>query len=336
MEGSKQCPECKCTDVPINAEICPFCGYSFGGQTEAKPAGTGKQTEAQPTKTEKKPETPEFVQITDQEPAKTKTEEGDKSTVSEGTAGPVSTDYTTYKKKGRKKQADSSDAQEEKGTKTAMGWLAAALVVAVLFLARQYLYQRIYVLGRFEYLVWSCIAGGVMNGFLHVCCYANEKGSRRAGVLGFVFGAVCLLFLYIRLFQENLGMTFKAAFFAACTNVFSRYGRAVLTSMAIYVICWLTAAKLVKNKKSAAVFCLTAAEFILLPYLASWILYQARPGIIPWQLAVSCIAMLVTDFLLYRIKAWLAVKPRRLFWIIYFIIIAVALVFLYASRSMLG
>lgn len=37
MKGSKQCPQCECTDVPVNAEVCPFCGYEFVKPTVAEP-----------------------------------------------------------------------------------------------------------------------------------------------------------------------------------------------------------------------------------------------------------------------------------------------------------
>lgn len=333
MEGSKQCPECKCTDVPINAEICPFCGYSFGGQTEAKPAGTGKQTEAQPTKTEKKPETTGFVTDTNKEPAIPKTKEEVKPFVSEGSAmetgmtGPVSTDYTTYKKKGGRKQADSSTSQEGQGARAAIGWLAAALVVAVLLITTYCLNQMV---NRFParattYVRWSCILGGMMDGFLHVCCYANERGSRRAGILGIIFGAIGL----VGLMAFDGGGQFIGLYM-------SKYSlRGNIIRLVIYAVCWLTAAKLAKNRKNAFVFCLTGAELILLPYLASWLMYQVKPQIIGWPFAVSCAAMLITDFLLYRIKAWLALKPRKLFWVLYVIVMIVALVSLYDSRRLL-
>lgn len=331
MEGSKQCPECKCTDVPINAEICPFCGYSFGGQTEAKPAGTGKQTEAQPTKTEKKPETTGFVMDTNKEPAIPKTKEEVKPSVSEGSAvetgmtGPVSTDYTTYKKKGGRKQADSRTSQEGQGAKTAVGWLAAALVVAVLLMTNYCMNQMMIRNPRAEYLTWSYILSGMMTGFLHVCCYANEKGSRWAGFLGIISGAIGLLLL--------MAYNDQGQFMGLAVSKDTLRGNII--RLVIYGVCWLTAAKLAHDKKNAFVFSLIAAEFILFPYLVNWLLYRAKPQIIGWPFATFCGAMLITEFLLYRIKAWLALKPRKLFWVLYVIVMIVALVSLYDSRRLL-
>lgn len=48
MEGFKQCPDCQCTDVPINAEICPFCGHSFGKLQKAGSAGGQNQLKKKP------------------------------------------------------------------------------------------------------------------------------------------------------------------------------------------------------------------------------------------------------------------------------------------------
>lgn len=336
MEGSKQCPECKCTDVPINAEICPFCGYSFGGQTEAKPAGTGKQTEAQPTKTEKKPETTGFVMDTNKEPAIPKTKEEVKPPVSEdsavetGTAGPVSTDYTTYKKKGGRKQADSRTSQKGQGAKAAIGWLAAGLIVAVLLMTNYSLSQMMSQNPRMEYLAWLSITGGMMTGFLHVCCYTNEKGSRGAGALGIIAGAAGLLVLLAHMFSVNWGSS--AGWFGSVPSQSILRGNII--RLVNYALCWLIAAKLAHNKKSVPVFCLTAAELVLFPYLANWIMYRTRPQL-SWTFAAYCAAMLLTDFLLHCIRAWLAVKPRKLFWILYVIVMLVALVSIYESRYML-
>lgn len=62
MEGLKQCPECKCTDVPMSAEVCPFCGHSFEKRSTVKPAET---------KPKRPPETAKVVMATNEEPKKT-------------------------------------------------------------------------------------------------------------------------------------------------------------------------------------------------------------------------------------------------------------------------
>lgn len=38
MAEMKQCPECECADVPINAKICPFCGHPFEMWQKDSPA----------------------------------------------------------------------------------------------------------------------------------------------------------------------------------------------------------------------------------------------------------------------------------------------------------
>lgn len=37
MDGMKQCPNCDCMDVPIYAEICPFCGHPFELRQKERP-----------------------------------------------------------------------------------------------------------------------------------------------------------------------------------------------------------------------------------------------------------------------------------------------------------
>ncbi len=328
MKGSKQCPQCECTDVPVNAEVCPFCGYEFVKPTVAEPKVKQKKPAVKLAE-EKKPT--EVKGISKGEKEGTGQETGSQSIVAEGTAIPESTEYRTYQKKGIIKQTAAGTAPQEQGKKAAIGWLAAALVVAVLFLTCQYLAKMMTLSIRMEYLVWSCIAGGVLYGFLHVCCYANEKGSRGAGILGIVLGFGGMLYLCAQALREAYGLPLSNAF----GNAYSLYGRRFLISIIIYVICWFTAAKLTKNSKRYIAFCLTAAELVLLPYLGNWMLYQARPQIINWQFAATCAAMLVTDFLLFRIKAWLAVKPRKLFWVAYAIIMFGTLVAIYSFRHML-
>lgn len=324
MEGYKQCPnpECRCIDVPVDAVQCPFCGYEFVKQTAAEPKGKQNKPVVKPVE-EKPPEITgsfegkreETVQKTESQPV-----------VTGGTMMPESTDYKAYKKKGIMKQPVAGTAPQEKGGKAAIAWLAAALAVAVLLLVEEYLYRMVIYYSRMGYTLWSCIASGVMIGFLHVCCYANEKGSRRAGALGIIFGTIGVLWWLA--FDRN------GVFYGLDRSryILSRY----IIILVGYAVCWLIAAKLVKNKKNALVFCLTAAELMLFPFLANWLLYQVGLQTISWwQFAVSCVAMLVTDFLLYRIKSWLAQKPRKLFWVLYVIIMLGALVTIYNSRYIL-
>lgn len=328
MKGSKQCPQCECTDVPVNAEVCPFCGYEFVKPTVAEPKVEQKKPVVKLAE-EKNPT--EVTGISEGEKEGSDQETGSQSIVTEGAAIPESTEYKTYQKKGIIKQAAAGTAPQEQGRKAAIGWLAAALVVAVMLLTRQYLTKMMIRSTRIEYLVWFCIASGVLYGFLHVCCYANEKGSRRAGILGIVLGFGGMLYLCAQALRETYGGTLSHAF----RNAYSLYGRGFLISIIIYAICWFTAAKLTKNCKGFIAFSLTAAELVLLPYLANWMLYQVRPQIIIGEFAAICAVMLVTDFLLLRIKKWLAVKPRKLFWVAYAIIMFGTLVAIYNSRHML-
>lgn len=331
MEGYKQClnPECRCTDVPIDAKNCPFCGYIFVEKTET---GSAKKQNTAVVKEPEEKKLSEGTGISEMKVEGTSKETENQSSVTEGTTKPKPTEYTTYKKKGLKKQAVSGTAQKEQVGRGAIGWLAAALMVAVLYMANRFIYQMTIRSFRGEYLVWSCIVSGAMYGFLHACLFANEKGSRRAGVLGIVLGAVGLLCLMAYVLYDR-GLTLSQAFSYAFQG--SSLGRSVLISSIIYFVCWLTAAKLAKNSKGFIAFCLTAAELLLLPYLANWMLYQTRPQILNWQFAVLCAAMLVTDFLLFCIKTWLAVKLRKLFWVFYAIVIVVALVSMYGSRYLL-
>lgn len=315
MEGAKQCPECKCTDVPMGAEICPFCGYPLGRQAKAKPAGNGKRSEVESG--EMRPEPTEGSLSMNREPANPKTEEWDKSTVPESAAGPAATEHTTYNKKGRKKQADSGVAQQGQGWKTAVGWLAAGLTVAVLLIMDCCLNQLLNRYVNWVYLIGLYIVAGVMAGFLHFCCYVNEKGSRVAGALGIIAGSLSLLFL-LSYNTGSLGFALSISRYVLYRNIIR---------LAVYAMCWLTAARLAKNRKNALIFCLTAAELILLPYLAEELMYRMKFPISGVRLlAVSCAAMLLTDFLLYRIKAWLGQKPRKLFWVFYAIVMTVILV----------
>lgn len=276
-KGFMQCPRCKCTDVPIDVELCPFCGYEFVKQ--------------QP----------------------------------EGTEEPKPSNYKAYKKKGLKKQIVAENAPQEQGGKTAVGWLAAALVVAVLLMTSYCMNRMMIQNPRAEYLTWSYILSGAMTGFLHVCCYANEKGSRWAGFLGIISGAIGLVLL--------MAYNDSGQFIGLAVSKDTLRGNII--RLVIYGVCWLTAAKLAHDKKNAFVFSLIAAEFILFPYLVNWLLYRTKPQIIGWPFAIFCAAMLITDFLLYRIKAWLALKPRKLFWVFYVIVMIVALVSLYDSRRLL-
>lgn len=326
MKGSKQCPQCECTDVPVNAEVCPFCGYEFVKPTVAEPKVKQKKPVVRPAE-EKKPS--EATGISEGEKEGAVQETGSQSIVTEGTAIPESTEYTTYQKKGLRKKAVSGTVPQMQGGNAAVSWLAAALAVAVLFVAYQFFYPNVYMHARMEFLVWLRIVEGAMLGFLHVCCYANEKGSRRAaGILGIILGAGSLMLLSFLRLRERTDMAFLPYATLYFSNHYSVF-RSVLVLIAVYAICWLTAAKLAKNRKSKVMFCVTAAELFLLPCLADWITYHS---LFYRQLAVSCVAMLVTDFLLYRIRPWLAVKTRWLFWIIYFIVIVAALVSMYGSR----
>lgn len=48
MEGFKQCPECQCVDVPIDAQVCPFCGHILEVRPSPQPKGTQNQSKADP------------------------------------------------------------------------------------------------------------------------------------------------------------------------------------------------------------------------------------------------------------------------------------------------
>lgn len=115
MEGFKQCPECQCTDVPTNAQVCPFCGHPLEvrprpqpkgmqnrpgvepvvvqNQMNSKPQMVQNRTDSNPTvrPEEKKPAAP--VTVTDKGGSGTK----------KAPAPPQSTDYKAYQKKEKKK-----------------------------------------------------------------------------------------------------------------------------------------------------------------------------------------------------------------------------------------
>ncbi len=124
MKGSKQCPQCECTDVPVNAEVCPFCGYEFVKPTVAEPKVKQKKPAVKLAE-EKKPT--EVKGISEGEKEGADLETGSQSIVTEGTAIPESTEYKTYQKKGIIKRTAAGTAPQEQGRKAAIGWLAAAL-----------------------------------------------------------------------------------------------------------------------------------------------------------------------------------------------------------------
>lgn len=159
MEGSKQCPQCKCTDVPVNAEVCPFCGYSFGKTQNDKPAQAGKQPEAKIAETPAK--TSGSVMETKAEPAKTATATGNNAPVSEGSGAPASTEYTTYQKKGKKKQAGSGTAEKGQKSKVFLSALATAVAVAAVCTAWFCMYKPSYAEMRFFVLVNNCVGFGL-------------------------------------------------------------------------------------------------------------------------------------------------------------------------------
>lgn len=112
MKGSKQCPQCECTDVPVNAEVCPFCGYEFVKPTVAEPKVKQKKPVVRPAE-EKKPS--EATGISEGEKEGAVQETGSQSIVTEGTAIPESTEYTTYQKKGLRKKAMSGTVPQMQG-----------------------------------------------------------------------------------------------------------------------------------------------------------------------------------------------------------------------------
>lgn len=115
MKGSKQCPQCECTDVPVNAEVCPFCGYEFVKPTVAEPKVKQKKPAVKLAE-EKKPT--EVKGISEGEKEGADLETGSQSIVTEGTAIPESTEYKTYQKKGIIKRTAAGTAPQEQGRKS--------------------------------------------------------------------------------------------------------------------------------------------------------------------------------------------------------------------------
>ena len=111
MEGFKQCPECQCTDVPINAQVCPFCGHPLEVRPRTQPKGTQNRPKAEPAVVQNQMSSePEMVQNrTDSNPTVRPEEKKPAAPVSvtdkggSGTkkapAPPPSSDYTAYQKK---------------------------------------------------------------------------------------------------------------------------------------------------------------------------------------------------------------------------------------------
>lgn len=120
MEGFKQCPNCQCTDVPINAEMCPFCGHLFGKQQKARSTGAQNQPKtaptvvqnqpkAAPTVVQNQPKTPPTVaqNRSEAKPAVKREEpvapNKGGSGENKASAAPSSTEYKAYKKKEKNK-----------------------------------------------------------------------------------------------------------------------------------------------------------------------------------------------------------------------------------------
>lgn len=346
MEGSKQCPQCKCTDVPVNAEVCPFCGYSFGKTQNDKPAQAGKQPEAKIAETPAK--TSGSVMETKAEPAKTATATGNNAPVSEGSGAPASTEYTTYQKKGKKKQAGSGTAEKGQKSKVFLSALATAVAVAAVCTAWFCMYKPSYAEMRFfnprnsiKFFIAAGLFRGILAGLMHHCCFDNVKGSRKAGIVGIVAGFI----YYQSCVYRNSGYGgYGIGFFRFLTSgifmneqgFFSNfYNRCTLVLIVLYVVCWFMAAKLMKNSKDKKAFCLTAVVMALLPFLLNWAIYQLQKRIVDALLGqgglplfVSCwAAMLLMTFLLRRIRAGLALKPRWLSVVLYVVAVGVTLLF---------
>lgn len=329
MDGTKQCPQCECTDVPFSAELCPFCGYSFGKQPKAKPAEAERQPEARQTEEEKPPVKP-VMDAEDEAPMP-------------GEAAPASTEYKTYQKKGKKKQKDSSASQQGQENRTIISVLAVALAVTAVCMMSRCMYQGVYVFGmgmrEGQLIIWERVLAGVLAASMHYCCFGGDKGSRKAGIVGIIAGNIWFICCIARENAQFSGMSISYAF--------SRYGWTLLSEIVVYMVCWLMAAKLAKNSKSAVWFCLTAVEIVGLPYLLSWVrnfyyFYYYRKELIgsmprlsiDWlRLAVICVVMLLMEFLLYRVRAWLAVKSRRPFWVLYLVVVIGILVFMFSSLN---
>lgn len=344
MEGSKQCPQCKCTDVPQNAEVCPFCGYSFGKTQNDKPAQAGKQPEV------KSAETPAgtsgSVMETKAEPAKTATVTGNNAPMSGGSGASASTEYTTYQKKGKKKQAGSDAAEKGQKSKVFLSALATAVAVAAVCMAWFCMYKPSYAEMRFydprnpiKFFICAGIFRGILAGLMHHCCFENVKGSRKAGIVGIVAGFIYYQSCVYR--HSGYGIGFfrflTSGIFMNEYGFFTNfYNRCTLVLIVLYAACWFMAAKLMKNSKDKKAFCLTAVVMALLPFWLNFTIYwMPNRGIVYTLLGqgglplfVSCwAAMLLMTFLLRRVRAGLALKPRWLSVVLYVVAVGGTLLF---------
>ncbi len=345
MEGSKQCPQCECTDVPQNAEVCPFCGYSFGKTQNDKSVQAGKQPEAKIAETLAGTSGP--VMETKAEPAKTAAVTGDNEPVSGGSGAPASTEYTTYQKKGKKKQDGSGTAEKGQESKVVLSALATAVAVAAVctawFCMLKFSYKEMNFFdprNQIKFFIGAGVFRGILAGLMHHCCFENVKGSRKAGIVGIVAGFIYYESCVYRHGGYGSGF-FRYLISDTIMNGQSFFGKCILVLIVLYAVCWFMAAKLMKNSKDKKAFCLTAVEMALLPFLLNWAIYWwsgrgvealGRGGLL---LFVSCWAvMLLMDFLLRRIRAGLALKPRWLSVVLY--VVAVGGTLLFANGVLQG
>ena len=319
MEGTKQCPNCESTDVPLGAAVCPFCGYMFEKyekQSGAKPVGADRM--------------PETGQAEEKMPADSATDAGDRTAVPGAPAAPASTEYMVYQKKGKKKQKDPNVSQQGQGRRTVISSLAAALTMTALYMGNG-CFSTI-VLWQTQFLMWVYILAGILAAATHYCCFNGDKGSRKAGAAGIIAGNIVFSCCIVSKYNMPIFYAFSTAFWS------------MLHPIVTYMACWLMAAKSAKSSKSAVWFWLAAVEAVSFPYLLTGVLsfFYYMSGLIndisplsaSWPgLAVGCVVMLLTELLLYRVRARLAVKPGRLFWVLYLVVVIGVLLWMFGSLN---